>query len=273
VNTLITRRHCLATLPALSGAAAALALPTRLLAQPATPPYPAPSDSFPSQDPALVREIVGASHRDIDRVTALLKDAPRLANATWDWGFGDFETALGAASHTGRRQIAALLLDHGARPDIFTFAMLGKLDAVKAMIESHPGLQRTRGPHGITLLAHAKAGGDESAKVAEYLASLGDADIPVTDLPLSDDDRRAVIGEYSYGPRDNQRFKVLARERDNALMLQGADGSPRSLFHQGAFAFHPAGAPEVRIAFAIESGAAARVTITSPAPVITARRV
>ena len=61
-----------------------------------------PPDAFPGQDPTTVREIVGASHRDIDRVGALLKEAPQLANATYDWGFGDWETALGAASHTGR---------------------------------------------------------------------------------------------------------------------------------------------------------------------------
>jgi len=270
----ITRRHCLATIPALTGIGIMASVPGRLFAQPAAGNAPpSPSDSFPAQDPALVREIVGASHRDIDRVAALLKDAPRLANATWDWGFGDWETALGAASHTGRRQIAALLLDHGARPDIFTFTMLGKLDAVKAMIEAHPGLQRTRGPHGITLLSHAKAGGDESAKVAEYLVSLGDADIPATNLPISDDDRRAVIGEYTYGPRDNERFKVIARERDNALMLQGSDGAPRGLFHQGSLAFHPAGAPEVRIVFTLQGGIVSEVTITSPAPVVIARRV
>ncbi len=272
MTTPITRRHCLATLPLLSGAAA-LASPARVLVQPTDSRATGPSDSFPAQDPALALEIVGASHRDIDRVAALLKDAPRLANATWDWGFGDWETALGAASHTGRRQIAALLIDHGARPDIFAFAMLGRLDAVKAMIEAQPGLERSRGPHGLTLLHHAKAGGPESVKVAEYLVSLGDADIPVTDLPLSDEDRRAVIGEYSYGPRADQRFKVFARERDNAMMLQRADGNAIILRYQGDLAFNPAGAPEVRIAFTNESGFAASVTITSPAPVIVARRV
>ena len=272
MTTPITRRHCLATLPLLSGAAA-LASPARALVQPSDSPAPSPSDSFPAQDPALAREIVGASHRDIDRVAALLKAAPRLANATWDWGFGDWETALGAASHTGRRQIAALLIDHGARPDIFAFAMLGRLDAVKAMIEAQPGLERTRGPHSLTLMHHAKAGGPESAAVVEYLTKLGEADIAVPDLALSDEERRAVLGEYSYGPRPDQRFKVFTRERDNALMLQRGEGSSLVLRHQGSRVFSPPGAPEVRIVFTTESGYAASVTITSPAPVITARRV
>ncbi len=273
MSTHVSRRRCLATV-SLIPLAPSLALAARgAVSQPATPASGGAPDSFPAQDPALVREIVGASHGNLDRVAALLKDAPRLANAAWDWGFGDWETALGAASHTGRREIAGMLLDHGARPDIFTYAMLGKLDAVKAMIEAHPGLQRTRGPHNITLMSHAKAGGPESAAVVEYLTKLGDADIPVPDLALSDDERRAVIGEYSYGPRPDQRFKVFTRERDNALMLQRGEGSSLVLRRQGSYVFSPPGAPEVRIVFTTESGYAASVTITSPAPVVSARRV
>ncbi|MDX1388593.1 MAG: hypothetical protein R3344_05360, partial [Acidobacteriota bacterium] len=57
---------------------------------------------FPSQDPELVREIVGASHARLDDVTKLVTASPALAKAAWDWGFGDWESALGAASHMGR---------------------------------------------------------------------------------------------------------------------------------------------------------------------------
>ena len=42
--------------------------------------------------------------------------ASALACATLDWGFGDWETALGAASHVGRPEIAEYLIANGAEP-------------------------------------------------------------------------------------------------------------------------------------------------------------
>lgn len=52
-------------------------------------------------DKVLVQEFVGAAHRDKAKVMALLEETPNLLNAAHDWGSGDFETALGAASHVG----------------------------------------------------------------------------------------------------------------------------------------------------------------------------
>ena len=43
--------------------------------------------------------------------------------------------------------------------------MLGQLDVVKAFIDASPGVQRIHGPHGITLLAHARAGGEKAKPV------------------------------------------------------------------------------------------------------------
>src|SRR5882762_4889020 len=111
---------------------------------------------FPAQDPDLVREMVSVSHGNVKRVKELVDRRPTLAGATWDWGFGDWENALGAASHVGNREIAEYLIAHGARPTIFSAAMLGQLDVVKAFVAAAPGVQRIRGPHSITLLAHAK---------------------------------------------------------------------------------------------------------------------
>ncbi len=65
-----------------------------------------------------------------------LGDEPRLANATWDWGGGDWESALGAAGHMGRRDIAELLLAHGARLDLFVAAMLGEVEVVRAILDA-----------------------------------------------------------------------------------------------------------------------------------------
>lgn len=122
--------------------------------------------------PEIVQTFVGSAHGDLDRVRALLGEHPKLANAAWDWGGGDWETGLGAAAHMGRRDIAELLLAHGARIDLFAAAMLGQLDAVRAIIEANPDARNHPGPHGIPLLNHAQAGGPEAADVLVYLQSL-----------------------------------------------------------------------------------------------------
>ena len=120
---------------------------------------------------ALVQEFVGKAHGDLNRVKELLAAEPALVNATWDWGGGDFETALGAASHMGRRDIGLFLLEHGARLDIFAAAMLGNLELVKAALTAYLNAVKTPGPHGIPLIAHAEAGGNEAKAVLEYLHS------------------------------------------------------------------------------------------------------
>ena len=120
-------------------------------------------------NPKLVEEFVGKAHGDLNRVQELLRQEPALVNAAWDWGGGDWETALGAAAHMGRREIAEYLLAHGARIDLFAAAMLGKLAIVRAIIEDNPEARHSLGPHGIPLIAHAKAGGAEVASVVELL--------------------------------------------------------------------------------------------------------
>ena len=126
-------------------------------------------DKKPALVLSLVEEFVGASHGNFSRVKELLEAEPALANAAWDWGGGDFETALGAASHMGNKQIANYLLEHGARLDIFAAAMLGKLDVVKAALEAYPDAINTPGPHGIPLVDHAEAGGEQAQLGVAYL--------------------------------------------------------------------------------------------------------
>ena len=126
----------------------------------------------PALDASLVQQFVGNAHADLNRVTELLAQEPAPINATWDWGGGDFEAGLGAASHMGRRDIAEFLLQNGARLDLFAAAMLGKLDIVRATLTAFQDAIRSPGPHGILLGAHAKAGGDGAKQVLEYLESL-----------------------------------------------------------------------------------------------------
>jgi hypothetical protein len=72
----------------------------------------------------------------------------------------------------GRRDIASYLLEKGARLDLFAAAMLGNLEVVKAALEAYPEAINVLGPHGIPLIAHAQAGGNEARHVCEYLKSL-----------------------------------------------------------------------------------------------------
>lgn len=129
-----------------------------------TQPQPLSSD--------LVQEFVMHAHTDLERVTALLNQEPALINAAWDWGGGDWETGLGAAAHVGRKDIAYFLLEHGARLDLFAAAMLGRLEIVKATLEAFPDALTVRGPHGIPLLRHAYAGGEQALDVVAYLEKL-----------------------------------------------------------------------------------------------------
>jgi hypothetical protein len=120
-------------------------------------------------EPQMVRDFVANAHGDLGRVTELLEQEPALINAAWDWGGGDWETALGAASHMGRKDIAHFLLARGARMDIFAAAMLGQLKIVQEIITAFPDARSLRGPHGIPLLIHAQVGGAEAAPVLEFL--------------------------------------------------------------------------------------------------------
>jgi hypothetical protein len=126
-------------------------------------------DTPPALDPALVNEFVLKAHGDLDVVKQLLERESELVNAAWDWGGGDWETGLGAAAHVGRRDIALHLLERGARMDVFAAAMLGETDIVRAMLEAYPALRDARGPHGISLIAHAEAGGEQAHEVLELL--------------------------------------------------------------------------------------------------------
>jgi hypothetical protein len=124
----------------------------------------------------MVQDFVIYGHSEPAMVKKLLDKEPALLNAAMDWGAGDWETALGGASHLGRRDIAEILIERGARADLFTAAMLGQLEVVKTLLTFQPKLIDAKGPHGLSLLHHAKVGGKESSAVLAYLQSLKPAE-------------------------------------------------------------------------------------------------
>lgn len=114
------------------------------------------------QNLELVRSFVGAGHKDanIAQIKEMLDRDPKLVFASHDWGEGDWETALGGASHTGSREMARYLLSRGARIDSFCAAMLAEREVVAALVAANPSVVTSRGPHGYTLLYHVAIGGD-----------------------------------------------------------------------------------------------------------------
>ena len=237
-------------------------------------------DFFPTQPPELVREMVIVSHFDLRRVKQLVEARPSLARAAWDWGFGDWEEAVGAASHMGNRRIAEYLICNGARPSIFSAAMLGQLEAVKGFVSAQPGVQRIRGPHGISLLAHARMGGEGAREVFEFLRSLPDVDTKPA-VALSDAEAAALIGTYVFGPGVTQQVEVnvdLSAYENNKMYTYPPQLNwtrkgtmTRPLFHLGDHAFFPAGAPSVRIRFTDDPGGVL-MSVTDAGLAFTARR-
>jgi hypothetical protein len=146
---------------------------------PASSATPASADNvpdFPEHHPqfdrARVKRFVIAGHANFPAVKAMLAEEPNLINGAIDWGNGDFETALGGASHMGRRDIAEYLLEHNARMDIFAATMLGQIDIVKAAVVAFPNIVNVPGPHGIPLIVHAEKGGAAAQAVLEFLQPL-----------------------------------------------------------------------------------------------------
>jgi len=237
---------------------------------------------YPALDDESVSAVVGAAHANLDKVKSLVNNRPELANAAWDWGFGDWETAIGAAAHMGRKDIAEFLLSHGARPDHFTFAMLGDLAAVKAMIEARPGLQKVPGPHGIPLLQHAKhrlwhktiteAEKVQVNQMIAYLESLGDANESAKNLDITDAEKEMYVGEYRYGAKEEEVFEVkLNRRKMLSIGKKGDFG--RSMNRIGDTLFSPSGAPSVQISFVIKDGKAVALSVHEPEPLVTAMRI
>jgi hypothetical protein len=237
---------------------------------------------YPGINDTMASGVVGASHGNFDKVKELVNNRPELAGASWDWGFGDWETALGAASHVGRRDIAEFLISHGARPDIFTYTMMGMLKSVQEIIETIPGIQTHGGPHGITLLQHAKnrledknISATDAAnvnRVISYLESLGNADMKPKSLEVSEEEKKKYLGEYRFGAGEEEIF-VVDLHKLGFLQIGRKGSFGRSLRKVDENTFSPAGAPSVKIIFKIKDDKAVSLGVHEPEPLVTAARI
>jgi hypothetical protein len=189
MKTSMNRRSFLLSSASLAAAAPLAAFISPHFNQQADTAAPAaPRPKAPPKPPALppdkVQATVGQAHRSLENVMKLVEETPLLANASWDWGGGDFETPLQAAAHTGGHEIAEYLLRKGARLDVFAAAMLGQLDFVQATLASFPKAHEIPGPHGFTLLHCARQGGQKAKVVHDWLLANGVPDVTQRPLPF-----------------------------------------------------------------------------------------
>lgn len=230
-------------------------------------------EHFPNISPEIISEVVGKSHFDLDRVKELVDKRPELSRSVWEWRFGDFESAIGAASHVGRRDIALYLMSKGARPTIFTFAMFGHFQVIKSIIESSNGIQKISGPHGISLLDHAYAGKrmkDEMTEkeienldnTIEYLESLGNADGQKY-MDVSPEEQQKYLGDYKYGDGENEGFTIDINMR-KLLSLAPIGGFGGALYRIAENKFTYNGAPSVIITFDIIDGVVKSLRLSDP---------
>ena len=216
-------------------------------AAPAQPPASAPAnDKPPPLDPKDVQQFVGVAHRDIDAVRSMLDKQPTLLNASWDWTGGDWETAIGAAGHTGGVDIAELLLSRGARIELHAAAMLGWLDVVKAAVTAQPGAQNILGPHAIPMWSHADTGGEQAAAVLAYLESVN----AIRDVIIDEAERMKYVGRYCVESKPDQELVVVKANR--RLQLKPPQGRAWYILHQGDGVFRPADRLQATLTFEVK---------------------
>ena len=154
---------------------------------------------------------------------------------------------------------------------IFAAAMLGFTAAVKAFVTAQPGIQRTFGPHGITLMRHAEAGEDEAAEVMKYLQELEASDHEVRDLPLSKRAVKRYVGTFKEDNDGSATHEFIAI----AEKLQWVrSGKPTVLAHRGNHEFAPNGSSTTpRLRFGIRNNQAVVVEFTEGGSTVKANRI
>ncbi|MBL7745371.1 MAG: hypothetical protein JNN00_17995, partial [Chitinophagaceae bacterium] len=143
-------------------------------------------------------------------------------------------------------------------------------------------IQSHNGPHGITLLQHAKNRlGDKNIttedkanvnKVISYLEILGNADMKPKSLDISDEEKKKFLGEYRFGEGEAEVF-VVDQHRLGFLQVGRKGSSPRKLNKVEENSFSPAGAPSVNIIFKIKDDKAVSLSVHEPEPLVTAVRI
>ena len=237
---------------------------------------------FPNIDPEIISEVVGKSHFNLERVKELVEKRPELARSVWEWRFSDFESAIGAASHVGRRDIVQYLMSKGARPTIFTFAMLGSYEVVKAMVDFSPNIQTVMGPHGISLLDHAYAGErmkdkmrpiekNNLKKTIDYLESLGNAG-GTKYIEETKEEQAKYLGDYKFGNGKKEGFTIALNMREKMTLGPiGGFGGALYKIENNHYTYN--GAPSVKVFFEFRNDKVYSIKVIDPEVTVVAMKI
>lgn len=116
--------------------------PVKKAAEKTTKKSPKP----PPENLTLTERFVWAAHGDLHAVREMLAEHPHLLDATYNET--NQETALGAACQMKETEIVEFLLSKGAKKDIFSACVLGRLGEVSKMLSDDPPLIRAKNKHG-----------------------------------------------------------------------------------------------------------------------------
>jgi hypothetical protein len=226
-------------------------------------------ETYPGTPGDRASEFVAASHGRTDRVREMLAEDAGLAKAAWDWGFGDWESAIEAASHTGQIEIIELLIAHGARPTVFTLATLDAIDSVRPALESIPNIDNLEGPHSISLYRHAELG--KADRVLDYLQNRGITD--TNPFATERESAEKYFGTYAWSDESEDRFLVDWSERISSLRIKRPKKVARNLIPLGDHAFSPAGARHVKLRFEMSMNSISKLIIPWAGMTLEANRI
>ncbi|HWA35447.1 MAG TPA: hypothetical protein VG737_15005, partial [Cyclobacteriaceae bacterium] len=130
------------------------------------------------------------------------------------------------------------------------------------------------GPHGISLLTHAKirmmsksindADKQKGQAMIDYLTSLGNADKKDPYLDIAEADRKQFAGPFRFGDGSDDLFMIEFNGKGAMSIKRQGQKFERPLFRVDQTSFAPIGAPHVRVVFEIKDGVAAALTIHDP---------
>ena len=94
--------------------------------------------------------------------------------------------------------------------------------------------------------------------------------LPLTDEPLSAEDRAMLNGRYAFGDRPRDSFTIETKPNQVSIVRAGA--TARFIRHLGRLEFVPPGAPAVRIRFERDGARIVAFTIADPNLVVRAKK-
>ena len=180
----------------------------------APPPVTPAPGAFPAQDPDLVKEIGRRLAREPGAREGARVGAPGAGARVV--GLGIRRLGNGDRRGVARREPADRgIPDRQRRPadDLHGGDDGAARRSSRAGSRRSPASSGTAGRTASRCWRTPGTAAPAPAEVLKYLESLGDADPRYTDVPVSDADQAAIVGEYAFGTGATERLKVAKNAR------------------------------------------------------------